>query len=310
MTGHKWLRRSLARLSREMAQLGHKISGKTVGRLLASLKYSLKVNRKHYEGQAKHPQREEQFKQIEQKRVAFWQARLPVISVDTKKKELLGNFRNNGTAYKRQPELVKAHDFPSEATGQAVPYGIYDLRYGRGSVYVGESADTPEFAVAAIVRWWQEEGAGAYRGAKELLILADSGGSNSCRARMWKEQLQSQLSDRYGLTVVVAHYPTGCSKWNVIEHKLFAPISLNWAGEPLRSVEIVLGYINGTSLSSGFRVRASLLRGQFEKGKTVSKTEMERLNLEAGEICPQWNYTLRPRGQFSKVEAALVKTVS
>lgn len=145
-----------------MAQLGHKISGKTVGRLLSTLKYSLKVNRKHYEGRANHPQRDQQFKQVEQKRLAFWQSGLPVISVDTKKKELLGNFRNTGRAYKRQPELVKAPDFPSEADGQAVPYGIYDLRYGRGSVYVGESADTPEFAVAAIVRWWQEEGDWAY----------------------------------------------------------------------------------------------------------------------------------------------------
>ncbi len=310
MTGHKWVRRSLQRISREMTRLGHKISEKTVGRLLASLKYSLKVNRKHYEGQANHPERDHQFKQIEQKRVAFWQAGLPVISVDTKKKELIGNFKNNGSAYKRQPELVKAHDFPSEAVGQAVPYGIYDLRYARGSVYVGESADTPEFAVAAMVRWWQEEGAWSYVGAGELLILADSGGSNSCRAKVWKEQLQSQLCDRYGLTVVVAHYPTGCSKWNVIEHKLFAPISLNWAGEPLRSFEIMLGYLRGTSLANGGGVRACLLRGQFEKGKTVSPAEMERLNLEPGEICPQWNYTLRPRGQCPKVARTEVKTVS
>jgi hypothetical protein len=310
MTGHKWLRRSLARISREMSQIGPKISPATVGRLLKSLKYSLKVNRKHYEGQANHPQRDQQFKQIEQKRVALWKAGLPVISVDTKKKELIGNFRNNGQTYKRQPEKVKAHDFPSEAEGQAVPYGIYDLRYGRGSVYVGESADTPEFAVAAIVRWWQEEGWLAYWGARQLLILAGRFGSNSCRARLWKEQLQSQLCDRYGLTVVVAHYPTGCSKWNVVEHKLFAPISLNWAGEPLRSFEIMLGYISGTSLSNGRPVRAERLRGQFEKGKKVSQAEMERLNLESAEICSQWNYILRPRGQFNKQETAYLKTVS
>jgi len=295
ITGHKWVRRSLQTLSRELAQLGHKISAPTVGRLLAKLNYRLRVNRKQKEGQVPHPQRDAQFRIIEKKRLSFWEAGLPVISVDTKKKELVGNFRNVGRAYKRQPEIVNTHDFGSEGAGRAVPYGIYDLRYERGSVYVGESADTPEFAVTAIRRWWEEEGQWVYRGAKELLILADSGGSNSCRARAWKEQLQRQLCDRYGLTVTVAHYPTGCSKWNPIEHKLFAPISLNWAGEPLRSFEIILGYISGTSLKSGQRVRAVYLPGKFEKGQTVSKADLSELNLEQAEECAQWNYTLRPR---------------
>lgn len=172
---------------------------------------------------------------------------------------------------------MNAHDFPGEALGRAVPYGIYDLRYKQGSVYVGESADTPEFAVKCIGEWRSSRGQFRYKGAKCLLILVDSGGSNSCRARMWKYLLQKELSERYGLVVVVGHYPTGCSKWNPIEHQLFSQISANWAGQPLSSWEKLLGLIRGTTTKGGLHVEAQLIKGGFELGKTVSKAEMAEL---------------------------------
>lgn len=188
------------------------------------------------------------------------------------------------------------HDFPQEeALGKAVPYGIYDLTHNRGTVSVGSSADTPEFAVAALARWWEEEGRATNPEAKQLLILADSGGSNGCRQRMWKQQLQEQLSDRYGLAVVVWNSPPGCSKWNPIEHRLFSYMNLNWAGCPLRSFETLLNYLRGTTTATGLTVRATLLEGVYAKGRKVSDTEMERLNIEYAEGCAQWNYTLRPR---------------
>ena len=203
--------------------------------------------------------------------------------------------KNAGQAWKLEPEAVNAHDFPQDALGKAVPYGIYDLLHNRGTVYVGSSADTPEFAVAALARWWEEEGQVEYPEAKEILILADSGGCNGCRPRMWKQQLQEHFSDRYGLTVVVSHYPTACSKWNPIEHRLFSQISQNWAGRPLRSFGTLLNYIRGTSTQTGLTVRASLLEGTYVKGQKVSDAQMQQLNIEHAEVCSQWNYTLRPR---------------
>ena len=203
--------------------------------------------------------------------------------------------KNAGQAWGQQPYYVNMHDFPQEALGKAVPYGIYDLTHNRGAVYVGSSADTPEFAVTVLARWWEEEGRVIYPEAKQLLILADSGGSNGCRSRMWKQQLQEQLSDRYGLMVVVWNSPTGCSKWNPIEHRLFSYISLNWAGCPLRSFDILLNYLRGTTTRAGLTVRAALVEGEYAKGQRVSDTQMEQLNIEHAEVCPQWNYTLRPR---------------
>lgn len=185
-----------------------------------------------------------------------------------------------------------------------VPYGIYDVFRKCGTVDVGSSADTPECAVAALARWWEEEGCVAYPDAKQILILADSGGSNGCRPRMWKRQLQEHFSDRYGLTVVVAHDPTGCSKWNPIEHRLFSQISQNWAGIPLRSFETVLNYIRGTVTQTGLTGRASLLEGEYAKGQKVSDKQMQQLNIEFAQVCPRWNSTLRPRTQIPP-EAAL-----
>ncbi|GHO62786.1 hypothetical protein KSC_016780 [Ktedonobacter sp. SOSP1-52] len=211
---------------------------------------------------------------------------------------MIGNFKNAGRAWTEEPEAVNAHDFPQDAVGKAVPYGIYDILRNRWTVYIGSSSGTPEFAVAALARWWEEEGCIAYPDVKQILILADSGGSNGCRPRMWKRQLQEHFTDRYGLTVTVVHYPTGCSKWNPIEHRLFSQISQNWAGIPLRSFETVLNYIRGTTTQAGLTVRASLLEGEYAKGQKVSDTQMQQLNIEFAEVCSRWNYTLRPRPQI------------
>jgi hypothetical protein len=232
-------------------------------------------------------ERNAQFEYIQAQKEHFQSANCPIISVDTKKKELIGNFKNAGRAWTEQPEAVYVHDFPQDAVGKAVPYGIYDVLRNCGTVYVGSSADTPEFAVAALARWWEDEGHIAYPDAKEILILADSGGSNGCRPRMWKHQLQEHFSDHCGLTVTVAHYPTGCSKWNPIEHRLFSQVSLNWAGIPLRSFEILLNYIRGTTTQTGLTVRARLLEGEYAKGLKVSDEQMQQLHIEHAEVRSQ-----------------------
>lgn len=299
MSEQKWVRSSLRQLSKRLADLGHRVSPPTVGKLLRQLGYSLRVNVKKQEGSSAHPDRNTPFESIQTQKELFQASNCPIISVDTKKKELIGNCKNAGRIWKERPETVNAHDFPQDARGKAVPYGIYDVLRNCGTVYVGSSADTPAFAVAALARWWEEEGQAASPEAKQLLILADSGGSNGCRPRMWKQQLQEHFSDRYGLTVVVAHYPTGCSKWNPIEHRLFSQISQNWAGIPLRSFETMLHYIRGTSTQTGLTVRASLLEGEYAKGQKVSDTQMQLLNIEFAEVCSRWNYTLRPRAQIS-----------
>lgn len=295
MSEQKWVRSSLRHLSLRLEDVGHRISPPTVGRLLRKLGYALRVNVKKQEASAAHPERNAQFEYIQAQKEHFQSANCPIISVDTKKKELIGNFKNAGRAWTEQPEAVNVHDFPQDAVGKAVPYGIYDVLRNCGTLYVGSSADTPEFAVAALARWWEDEGHIAYPDAKEILILADSGGSNGCRPRVWKHQLQEHFSDHYGLTVTVAHYPTGCSKWNPIEHRLFSQISLNWAGIPLRSFEILLNYIRGTTTQTGLTVRAKLLEGEYAKGLKVSDEQMQQLHIEHAEVCSQWNYTLRPR---------------
>lgn len=294
MGQQQWCRSSLRYLSRQLTKGGHTVSPPTVGRLLRQLDYSLKVNVKQKEGPA-HPDRDQQFQQIEKQIESFQTTGRPIISVDTKKKELIGDFKNAGQIWCEAPEQVNIHDFPSDALGRAVPYGIYDPLHNRGCVYVGASADTPQFAVAAIAQWWQQEGRPDFPEAQELLILADAGGSNGCRPRDWKRQLQTQLCDPFGLTVTVCHYPTGCSKWNPIEHRLFNHISINWAGKPLRTWETLLACINGTTTATGLRVKAFRLEGEYQKGQRVSDDEMAQLNLEPDSVCPSWNYTIRPR---------------
>jgi hypothetical protein len=295
MSAQKWVRRSLRHLSAGLAAVGHAASPPTVGRLLKQQQYSLKASRKERETGSAHPERDAQFTHIAEQRQSHQAAQLPVISVDTKKKELVGDFKNAGRDWCRAPELVKVHDFPSEALGRAVPYGVYDLARNQGYVQVGTSADTPQFAVTAIRQWWEQEGRAAYPQRTGLLILADAGGSNSWQSRVWKQQLQEQLCDACGLTVTVCHYPTGCSKWNPIEHRLFGPISLNWAGHPLRTWEILVGYLRGTTTTTGLQVRAELDERRYPKGQSVSDAAMAALNLEPHAVCPRWNYTLRPR---------------
>ena len=219
----------------------------------------------------------------------------PVISVDTKKKELIGNFKNEGRTWRCETELVNSHDFPNAAEGKASPYGIYDIKHNLGYVYVGISADTAEFAVDAIFNWWQYEDRPRFKNEQKLLILADAGGSNGYRPRLWKKQLQECLADQFGLEIMVCHYPTGASKWNPIEHRLFSYISLNWAGEPLRSFETILGYIQNTTTKTGLKVEAFIIEKEYQRGINVSKTEMATLNLVRRKICPKWNYVIKPR---------------
>jgi hypothetical protein len=296
MGARKWMRSRLRTLSQRLAHLGHAASAPTVSRLLKQHDDALRVNAKENEAGSQHPDRDTQFQYIEAQKQAYAVAGCPIISVDTKKKELIGDFKNAGQVWCQHPIKVNVHDFPSDALGRAVPYGIYDLQHNHGAVYVGASGDTPEFAVGAMTRWWEHIGRVVYPQASRLLILADAGGSNGCRPRLWKEQLQSQVSDRLGLHVTVCHYPTGCSKWNPIEHRLFSHISLNWAGQPLRTLETMLGYIRDTTTTTGLGVTASLLEGVYHTGKRVADAVMKTLYVEHHAVCPQWNYTIHPRG--------------
>ncbi len=295
MSEQKWVRSSLRSLSRRLGEAGHPASPPTVGRLLMKLDYSLRVNAKQREARSSHPDRRVQFTHLTGQMQDFLAAGDPFISVDTKKKELIGDFKNVGHAWCQQPEQVNVHDFPSDALGRAVPYGIYDVTHNLGAVYVGQSGDTPWFAVGAIAHWWEHTGRVAFPERKRLLVLADAGGSNSYQARGWKAQLQEQVCDRFGLEVTVCHYPPGCSKWNPIEHRLFSHISKNWEGKPLRTWEVLLGYLRGTQTEQGLRVEATLVTGDYPTGQTVSDTVMQTLNLERHAVCPKWNYTLRPR---------------
>jgi hypothetical protein len=239
MTEQKWIRSSLRMLSKKLAEEGHRASSATVARLLKDMGFSLKAN-KRKQGRIGCPERDEQFKYITSQRQRFTTAGWPVISIDTKKKELIGEFRNNGRTWRKQAEEVNEHDFPGVAKWRAVPFGIYDVTKNEGYVYVGISSDTPEFAVCSITQWWKDEGCRAYPIGSELLILADSGGCNGCRARAWKLNLQEKLCDMFGLTATVCHYPAGCSKWNPVEHRLFSYISTNWQGKPLKTLDIML----------------------------------------------------------------------
>jgi hypothetical protein len=295
MTEQKWIRSSLRRLSERLADEGHEASSSTVARLLKTMGFSLKAN-KRKQGRSGCPDRDEQFKYIASQKQQFITAGLPIISIDTKKKELIGDFRNKGQTWRRQAEEVNEHDFPGAAKCRAVPFGIYDPTTNEGYVYVGVSNDSPQFAVCSIARWWEGEGRRRYQGAGALLILADSGGSNGCRARAWKLNLQEKLCDESGLTVTVCHYPTGCSKWNPIEHRLFSFISKNWEGKPLRTLEVMLGYIRGTRTVTGLSVKAFLDEGFYARGRKVTSENIEHLRLTAHTVCPKWNYTLHPRG--------------
>jgi hypothetical protein len=294
MSLHKYARRSLQTLSDDLADLGHQACPSTVASLLHDLGYNLHVNVKRFTG-PRHPDRDHQFRYIQAMTEEFRAEGLPILSVDTKKKELVGDFANGGRAWGIGGEQVNAHDFPSDALYRAAPYGLYDVLANKGHVVVGTSADTPQFAAEAVARWWSRIGCHRYRQAGEILILADSGGSNGCRPRLWKKCLQELLADRYGLDVTVCHYPKGASKWNPVEHRLFGPISNNWAGVPLRTPALMLGYIRGTTTQTGLGVTAEWWDRQYRKGVKVSNAEMEGLQIEHHDICPRWNYTIIPR---------------
>ncbi len=298
MSSKKWVRSSLRQLSKALGKHGYRIGRMTVRRLLRKLNYSLKATRKQVSGPHK-PDRDYQFRYIERVKRLFFANGHPVISVDTKKKELIGNFKNAGRVWCQQAEEVNVHDFRNDAVGRAVPYGIYDLRHNEGYVCVGTSADTSEFAVDAICLWWEDQDRPTFPDESRLLILSDAGGSDGCRFRLWKKQLQEQIADRLGIEVMVCHYPTGTSKWNPIEHRLFSYISLNWAGKPLRSFETMLGYIRGTTTETGLKVRALLMDRVYEKGIKVSDQEMKTLNLQRRRVCPTWNYVIKPRCALS-----------
>jgi hypothetical protein len=294
MSRRKWLNCRLRDLQAGLEQAGHGVSLPVISRLLKQSDYSLKANNKQWEG-CPPAERDRQFQHIESQRAQHEADKQPVLSVDTKKKELVGNFKNSGQIWCQRPEIVNTHDFPSQALGRAVPYGLYDFQHNCGTVYVGQSADTPAFAVDSIADWCLSEMPQRFPGATHLLIEADSGGSNSARSRVWKRDLQDKVADAFDLIVTVCHYPTGASKWNPIEHRLFSEISKTWAGCPLRSFEDVLSYIQDTTTQTGLTVLAHLVTQSYAKGVKVPDQEMDSLNLQIHAVCPQWNYTLFPR---------------
>ena len=263
------------------------ISPGTIRRLLKQHNYSLKANRKSI-ARTQVPQRDQQFRYIRRIKRLFERHQYPIISVDAKKKELIGNFKNGGQQWCQAPQNVNEHDFlkPKEDELKSVPYGIYEPNHNHGYVYVGTSGNTAAFAVEAIRRWWQRCDRRRFADESKLLILCDAGGSNGYRVRNWKKQLQEQLADRFNIEVMVCHYPPGTSKWNPIEHRLFSFISINWAAQPLRSLKKMLALIRGTHTQTGLRVKATRLKGHFPTKVEVSDEEMAQLNLVRRRICP------------------------
>jgi hypothetical protein len=269
------------------------VSPNTVARLLYQMDFSLRVNRKQIATNSS-PYRDQQFQHISKMRARFQREGLPVISVDSKKRELIGNFKNSGTKWDRSPVLVNDHDFRSDASGVGISYGIYDPPNNRGTVCVGVSHDTAAFAAHSIATWWKHEGSRLHGTASELLILADAGGSNNCRSWAWKTEIQTQLCNQFGITITVAHYPTGASKWNPIEHRLFSQISKNWAGEPLVSHEKMLGFIRSTSTKTGLSVSAYLDRAEYPTGLKPNRQLISSLALNPIRYCRNGTTPLRP----------------
>lgn len=295
----QWTTKSVRHLASELRARGHEVSSDTVARMLHEAGYSLQAPRKEQEG-ADHPARDAQFCYIARQTKAFQRRRQPVVSVDSKKKELIGNFKNPGREWYPQGQAprVNVYDFPDLAEGKAIPYGVYDLARDEGWVNVGTDHDTPEFAVQSLRRWWFTMGMSAYPKAKELLVVADGGGSNSARSRAWKKCLQ-EFADETGLEVSVSHYPPGTSKWNKIEHRLFAQITLNWRGRPLTSYEVVINLIGRTTTRTGLHVHASLDTKTYPVGVRVSDADFKQLNIRRKRFHGEWNYSLSPRRQAS-----------
>ncbi|MCA1678896.1 MAG: ISAzo13 family transposase [Actinobacteria bacterium] len=290
----KWTNKSAATLAGELRALGHEIVDRSVLRLSDQLGFTMQANRKTREG-ADHPDRDAQFQYIDQVAKAALAACEPVISVDTKKKELIGNFKAVGRerAPKGEPVQVNTHDFPSHALGKAVPYGVLDLAVDEGHVSVGVSADTAQFAAASILAWWRQLGAERYPNATRLTITADSGGSNSARGRLWKSELQ-RLADITGLEICVLHYPPGTSKWNRIEHRLFSQISINWRGRPLTSYQTIISLIAATTTTTGLKVYCRLDEGAYQTGIKITNKQIAAVNLHRHDFHGDWNYTIKP----------------
>ena len=291
----RWTCKSRAKLTQALVQAGWRVSSTTVGRLLHELGYRLQSVRKSREG-ASHPDRGDQFAYINAKADDFLQRGQPVVSVDTKKKELVGDFKNAGREWqpKGHPEHARVHDFPQDALGKAIPYGIYDMANNEAWVSVGRDHDTPAFAVASLRQWWQEMGRGRYPEAGELFVTADAGGSNGYRSRAWKHGLQ-QFADETGLRIHVSHLPPGTSKWNKIEHRLFCHITQNWRGKVLRTFETIVDLIGSTRTAAGLRMQARLDAGTYPTGVVTTDAEMAALSLHREAFHGDWNYALRPR---------------
>jgi len=296
VSGCKWTHKTTAKIARELKRMGIGVSANTVGRLLKNMDFRLRRNLKSLESGLRNPPapktRDQQFRYIRSQIKAYAAQDLPVISVDTKSRELIGPFHQPGRSWYQQPVAVLDHDFPSDAKGVAIPYGVYDFLRNEGFVHIGTSRDTAEFAVASIRSWWQKIGSVKYPNADQLLILADCGGSNGYRTRLWKHRLQVDFADRFNLCVKVCHYPPGTSKWNPIEHRMFSYISNNWAAHPLTDYETVLKFIRTTKTSTGLRIRAALHKKEYQKGIRICDKQMEEINLKFYTQRPDWNYSI------------------
>jgi Rhodopirellula transposase DDE domain len=291
----RWTCKSTAKLAEELTRQNHPVTDRTVATLLKRAGYSLQANRKTREGSS-HPDRNAQFEYINKQVLAFQKRNQPVISVDTKKKELVGEFKNAGQEWqpKGEPEKVKAHDFPDKRMGKAIPYGVYDLASNEGWVSVGIDHDTAQFAAVSIRRWWTEMGSQRFPRANKLLITADGGGSNSSRNRLWKKSLQ-ELADDLAMTLQVCHFPPGTSKWNKIEHRLFCFITKNWRGRPLTTYEVIVNLIASTTTKTGLVVRAAIDPHEYETGVEVTDEELARLQITPAKFHGEWNYKIKPR---------------
>jgi len=288
----KWSRKDTREISRQMTRRGQAISPSSVGRLLKDKDYSLRVNRKDV-AETHHPERDAQFKLIDQTRRRFEDEGHPILSVDSKNKELIGDFRNCGRAWGRTSLPVYDHDFRSLARAIAAPYGMLDIGLNLGTIVVGISADTAEFAADAIETWLTQVAYPHYQSISKLLILCDSGGSNGCRNRLWKVGLYHKICRRYGIDLTVCHYPPGASKWNPVEHRLFSFVSLEWAGVPLRTLGTILRFIRGTNTEQGLRVHALLNRRKYLKGIKIPDDQFNSIRLQPGPTLPDWNYTIK-----------------
>jgi hypothetical protein len=295
MSPLRWTCKSTAKLAEELTRQNHPVSDRTVAMLLKQSGYSLQANRKSRAGSS-HPDRNAQFEYINRQVTAFQKRQQPVVSVDTKKKELVGEFKNPGEEWQPQgqPQPVNVHDFPDKKLGKAIPYGVYDLAGNEGWVSVGIDHDTAEFACASILRWWNEMGSARFPRATELMITADGGGSNSSRNRLWKKSLQCLAND-LGIALKICHFPPGTSKWNKIEHRLFCFITKNWRGRPLTTYEVIVNLIASTTTKKGLIVRAALDPRQYETGITVSDEELEHLRPTRAKFHGEWNYSIKPQ---------------